>query len=747
MQRLISVLIFVVLMSSSLVFPPAPVTAAQPIQIYGDNLADGWQNWSWASVNLAATAPARSSQSMAVDYNGFSGLYLARSAGAITTSGYDAVRFYIHGGSAGGQRLKLIAQTSVGDNISDNASVEVTATANTWRELKIPLADLGAADSTLFALVWQGVTTGSQPTLYIDDVALIGASNANAPSLSNAQLAPAAVPANASREAVLRVQVSDPQGAADLRSVTLDASSLGRGVLPLRDDGRSNDGNANDGLFGVRFTVANGIAPGEYPLRVTARDAAGNEGRLGLGNVVVLSASGGAIPAKLPQRLGYGTNQWDFKIANDWQVNSQVKWDYVYQYITAGWEAWGFSGEPQGDSSFVRGWVRQAWNNGYVPVVSSYLILGIGGDCGEGGSCYVQKLNNAGTIKAYLDSLARAAADAKGDKPVIFQLDPDFYGFVQQISNNPAQRPAGWRVDDPNSIPVQLNVAGYPNTFAGFGRRIVDVIRQNAPNALIGMHASSWATNENWQGGSDDDAVRMAQRVANFIKAAGGDRTDVVFVEWSDRDAGSGIREWWDDTNRSAPNVNRAVLFQNTLSNTLGKRLILWQVPSGNMSLDNTPKRYRDNRAAYIFNHAQDLADAGVLAVLFGGGTGDMTQPSTDGGQIRDQAALAYAKPTSPSAPTRLDASGIVATVRWAEVSVADLAGYRLTYRQVNGSYETTMDVRRANSATVILPKAGEWRLTVRTYDVFGTLSDPSSALTIVTTQNAKLLYAPMARR
>jgi len=47
----------------------------------------------------------------------------------------------------------------------------------------------------------------------------------------------------------------------------------------------------------------------------------------------------------------------------------------------------------------------------------------------------------------------------------------------------------------------------------------------------------------------------------------------------------------------------RAVLWENALSTAGGKRLVLWQVPAGNMNLDNTCDHYQDNRAAYAFRH------------------------------------------------------------------------------------------------------------------------------------------------
>ena len=52
-----------------------PTTAAQ--DIYTDALAPGWSNWSWATVDLQASAPVHSgSRSIAVTYGAWQALHL-----------------------------------------------------------------------------------------------------------------------------------------------------------------------------------------------------------------------------------------------------------------------------------------------------------------------------------------------------------------------------------------------------------------------------------------------------------------------------------------------------------------------------------------------------------------------------------------------------------------------------------------------------------------------------------------------
>ena len=342
----------------------------------------------------------------------------------------------------------------------------------------------------------------------------------------------------------MRARVSDPQGAGDISAVNLDASSLDLGLVAMKDDGRSNDGAAGDGLYGTAFPLPAGTPTGEYKLLLSSVDLVGHASALPMGALNVLAPPGGVIPDALPGHIGWGSNAWSETAGQDWQVESGVPWDYVYQYITYGWESWG--------TNFTYRFVRQAWSKGYIPMVTVYLMLGTPPDCGEGGTCYASKLKNAATVQAYLDSLQRAAQEAQGNKAVIFNLEPDFYGFMQQLSNS-NDPPPGVQPDDPSSYPVALNKSGYANTLAGFGRYMVDLVHATAPNALVAPMASMWATNGDPQTVTSQQAAQMAQRTAAFIDAMGGAQSDLLVVEWSNRDAGSGLRPWWDDTDRESP--------------------------------------------------------------------------------------------------------------------------------------------------------------------------------------------------
>ena len=719
--------------------PPAGTWAA-PQLIYDDGLAASWSDWSWAQHDLGATAPVHSgAHSISVTYGAWTGLYLHHPG--VATAGFTKLAFFIHGGTSGGQQLQVYVDRAGDPSGAHGPEVALPQpSANAWALIELPLADLGAANTTITGITWQGTSGGAQPTLYLDDIALASDESPDGPALSAGALQPGAAPADGSTDVVVRARVTDPQGAGDIASVTLDAGALGRGTVRLRDDGRSNDGAASDGLYGALLTVAPGTPSGEQMLLVTAQDNAGHHASLSLGAFVVLAAPGGSVPAGLPRRIGWGTNEWSETVGADWQVNSGVPWDYVYQYITYDWYTDGWGGD------FVGRFVRQAWSKNYIPVVSVYLMLATPPACGESATCYAQKLRNSSAVDAYLSALTEAAREARGAKPAIFQIDPDFYGYMQQLSNS-GSAPPGVRPDDPTSYPVALNVPGYPNTLAGFGRRIVDVVHTTAPNVLVAPHASMWATNADPNTVTVDEVASIAQRTAAFIDAMGGVQADLLVVEWSDRDAGSGLRPWWDDTNHDLPRPSRAVLWENALAAASGKPLILWQVPAGNMALDNTCNHYQDNRAAYAFSHPRDLVDAGVIAVLFGGGATCMTAPSTDGGFIAAQGAIAYDPPAAPAGLAAGAASGPAVPLRWNESGEPDIWGYRVSYRPAAGGSTVTLDVGRANATTLVLPRAGSWRVSVAAYDAMGQLGPASAEIVVTTTVAPRQVFVSLVRR
>jgi hypothetical protein len=104
--------------------------------------------------------------SISVTYTkAWAGLYL-HSAAPTSTAEYDLLRFWIHGGSAGGQTLRVVANTDGSNTFAVNAQTKV------WTKIDVPLSDLGNP-TNISDLYWQDATGGAQPTFYLDDIAVV----------------------------------------------------------------------------------------------------------------------------------------------------------------------------------------------------------------------------------------------------------------------------------------------------------------------------------------------------------------------------------------------------------------------------------------------------------------------------------------------------------------------------------------------------------------------------------------------
>jgi hypothetical protein len=142
--------------------------AANDLAVYDDALVTPWENWSWASVDFASTAAAHSgTTSIAVTAGPFTAMWLRHAP--FDDTDYGSVGFWINGGPVGGQRLHVAATLadagqSVGFDIPPLA-------ANTWQQVTIPLAALGATAASNFSGFWIQEWAGlNQPTYYVDDV-------------------------------------------------------------------------------------------------------------------------------------------------------------------------------------------------------------------------------------------------------------------------------------------------------------------------------------------------------------------------------------------------------------------------------------------------------------------------------------------------------------------------------------------------------------------------------------------------
>ena len=137
--------------------------------VYTDGLVNGWQNWSWATVNLANTAPVQSgSDSISVSAGPYQALYLHQTP--FDSSTYANLIFWINGGATGGQLLQVQA------TLNGAAQTVVTLpalAANTWQQVSIPLSSLGVQNQPDMDGFWIQDRSGTtQPTFFVDTISV-----------------------------------------------------------------------------------------------------------------------------------------------------------------------------------------------------------------------------------------------------------------------------------------------------------------------------------------------------------------------------------------------------------------------------------------------------------------------------------------------------------------------------------------------------------------------------------------------
>jgi hypothetical protein len=335
----------------------------------------------------------------------------------------------------------------------------------------------------------------------------------------------------------------------------------------------------------------------------------------------------GAVPTGLPGTLfvglsaGMGTPQ-------TWVKNSGVPWAMCYQYISSGvlpaqsWvTTWG--------TNFAYNYAVAAHTAGCMPELTYYQIVPTGG---EGQQAEAATLKNS-TLMAdyYKDFTALMKQLHTYGSTAVVHVEPDMFGYFEQLNSNPAAISASVASSG------NTDVAGYPNTLAGFGEALLHLRDLYAPNVVMAAHVSTWMWGSSTS--ASVDVTTYAKTDAAFMTGLG--NWDLFFTDVSDRDSGyyqfveGDPSHWWDTNNVKFPNFNRFNTWAKAFTTAAHKRLVIWQIPIGNTIMktsNNTNYHYQDNREQYWLenyptNQAMSaLEQAGVIGLLFGAGNGGTTQ-------------------------------------------------------------------------------------------------------------------------
>ncbi len=298
---------------------------------------------------------------------------------------------------------------------------------------------------------------------------------------------------------------------------------------------------------------------------------------------------------------------------------------FRYQYLAGGvntgqgWSTW----NP--DGSFVSRYVRESAAAHVIPVFPYYMLLQSKPGGSDEAKADLGNVTNADTMKAYWADVELFFRRARGSTPVVLHVEPDFWGYAQQAS----------RGDDARTVPA-IALSGLPQNVAGFAQSFVRLRDRLAPNVILGWHLSGWGTKEDITYSKPPLAHvdELARRSAAFYRSLGA-RFDIAFTDVADRDAGfkenisgDGGKSWWQPAD-----FHRSARYLSTFTRAAGVRVAIWQIPLGNTlmrAMDNTWGHFQDNRAQRWLDdpgraHLREAMQAGVVALLFGGGADGTT--------------------------------------------------------------------------------------------------------------------------
>ncbi|MCH9647582.1 MAG: glycoside hydrolase family 44 protein [Deltaproteobacteria bacterium] len=151
-------------------FSSVPESQAEDLTIYDDQLAPGFEDWSWATHDLANPSPvAMGTASISFEADGWEGLFF-HATEALDLAQWSGLKLWIHGGAAGGQSIRLTLH--LGDTVLGEIPLAAAPSA-AWEERTLDFRAAGMAFGSFDGLILQDATGGDQATLFLDHLQLI----------------------------------------------------------------------------------------------------------------------------------------------------------------------------------------------------------------------------------------------------------------------------------------------------------------------------------------------------------------------------------------------------------------------------------------------------------------------------------------------------------------------------------------------------------------------------------------------
>lgn len=148
---------------------------AQDLLVYDDQLQSGFQDWSWATRNLAYTAQSHSApNSIQMEPDAWEGLYFHNNQ-SYDVQDYLELRFWVKGQAAAGQLLSVVIQLNGAARATVNLESYVAGgiSAGQWREAVLPFAAIGLTTGGFNEITLQDRSGGNQPPILFDDIRFV----------------------------------------------------------------------------------------------------------------------------------------------------------------------------------------------------------------------------------------------------------------------------------------------------------------------------------------------------------------------------------------------------------------------------------------------------------------------------------------------------------------------------------------------------------------------------------------------
>lgn len=303
-----------------------------------------------------------------------------------------------------------------------------------------------------------------------------------------------------------------------------------------------------------------------------------------------------------------------------------------YRYLSGGantgrgWTSWG-----EGNGSYITAYLAESAAARILPVFVYYQLLQSRAPApaaaGDEAARDLARLRDRGVMRAYLADLRRFLMLAGGGdrSPVVFNLEPDLWGYVQQHA----------RRDDASTVPARVGssglseLRGLPDTASGLARAVVRLRDRYAPNVLLGYALSAFGTGKDIQRSrpTRSETIALAARSARFARSLRA-RFDLAFAEFTNRDAGyqQVVEQAGRDVEWTAADFTRYASYLRAFATRSRLRVALWQIPLGNTlmrAMNNRPGHYQDNKVQSLLGprsqaRLRQYVRAGVIGLLFG---------------------------------------------------------------------------------------------------------------------------------